>query len=110
MPCLHLKERRDNHKTIPKLDGALCVSYRIYLSSCLTHFGFLFVIVFLNRDEQYKALWSELEAFLRAHADVSVNHQNVLDCFLECTGRGNTNKSFAKSPKNGDDKRCVIIF
>lgn len=35
-----------------------------------------------SREEQYKQLWSELEAFLRAHC-VTDKHINILNCLLE---------------------------
>uniref|UniRef100_A0A0K8SVE8 Protein asunder n=1 Tax=Lygus hesperus TaxID=30085 RepID=A0A0K8SVE8_LYGHE len=39
-----------------------------------------------SREEQYKQLWSELEAFLRAHC-VTDKHINVLNCLLEVRNR-----------------------
>ena len=59
------------------------------------------------RDEQYKLLWNELEEFFRSSVDTSANHQNVLDCFLECTGRGDTKSSSFSKQKGSDDKRLV---
>lgn len=35
-----------------------------------------------SREEQYKQLWSELEAFLRAHC-ITDKHINILNCLLE---------------------------
>lgn len=36
-----------------------------------------------RREEQYRLLWSELEIFLKSHANQSTNHNEVLNCLLE---------------------------
>ncbi|XP_037074560.1 integrator complex subunit 13-like [Pollicipes pollicipes] len=41
----------------------------------------------VKREEQYRALWSELEALVRAHCR-SDGHQAVLECVTECRSQG----------------------
>ncbi|KAF0305690.1 Integrator complex subunit 13 [Amphibalanus amphitrite] len=41
----------------------------------------------VKREEQYRALWSELEALVRAHCR-SDGHQAALECVLECRSQG----------------------
>ena len=52
-----------------------------------------------KREEQYRAMWTELEQFLRSHLH-SENHEKVLQCLLECH-----NKAPSESQDfNNDDK------
>lgn len=37
----------------------------------------------LKREDQYKAMWKELEVFLKEH-NISSSHQEVYECFLKC--------------------------
>ena len=36
-----------------------------------------------KRDEQYRLMWAELEALIRAHARTD-QHNEILGCLLEC--------------------------
>lgn len=36
-----------------------------------------------KREEQYRIMWNELEAFVRCHC-ITAEHRSVLDCLLEC--------------------------
>ena len=40
----------------------------------------------LKKEDQYKTMWSELEQFLLEH-NTTIQHQNVLECFLTCLNR-----------------------
>jgi len=66
-------------------------------------------IFLVFREEQYKVLWNELEEFFRSNMETSSNHRNVFDCFLECTGRGDTNKAGYSKKKGNEEKRFVIV-
>ncbi|XP_035212649.1 integrator complex subunit 13-like isoform X2 [Stegodyphus dumicola] len=36
-----------------------------------------------KREEQYRLMWNELEAFVRCHC-ITLEHKSVLECLLEC--------------------------
>ncbi|PIK47431.1 hypothetical protein BSL78_15724 [Apostichopus japonicus] len=37
-----------------------------------------------KRDEQYRQMWSELEALIRSSSDLSPDHEEILECVLSC--------------------------
>jgi hypothetical protein len=47
----------------------------------------------VRRDEHYKLLWSELEAFLRGHSAISINHAEILSCLLEVRNKDDKDKN-----------------
>ncbi|KAF2366202.1 Cell cycle regulator Mat89Bb [Trinorchestia longiramus] len=47
----------------------------------------------LKREDQYKAMWKELEVFLKEH-NSSANHQKVYECYLHCHNKESSSGSF----------------
>ncbi|KAJ8047812.1 Integrator complex subunit 13 [Holothuria leucospilota] len=41
-----------------------------------------------KREEQYRQMWSELESLIRSAADLSPDHEEILDCVLNCRKPG----------------------
>lgn len=53
-----------------------------------------------KREEQYRIMWNELEAFVRCHC-ITAEHRSVLECLLECRkpntdGEGSTSIASVK--------------
>ncbi|KAL7642947.1 UNVERIFIED_CONTAM: hypothetical protein RMT77_006237 [Armadillidium vulgare] len=44
-----------------------------------------------KREEQYKALWAELEHYLKSHLH-SPGHEKVLECLVQCQSKGDSAK------------------
>lgn len=51
-----------------------------------------------KRDEQYKQMWSELEALVRSVSDLSPGHEEILQCVLSC-----------RKPSPGDPSRRNVM-
>ncbi|CAK8693167.1 unnamed protein product [Clavelina lepadiformis] len=52
-----------------------------------------------KREEQYKSMWRELEDLLRAHSSTSSKHMDILDCMLECIGKGKSSRTSSSVDK-----------
>nr|CAB3256405.1 protein asunder homolog [Phallusia mammillata] len=51
-----------------------------------------------NRDDQYRAMWGELESLLQSHSTTSLRHAEVLDCLVERVGK-NVKSDLRKHPE-----------
>lgn len=50
----------------------------------------------LKREDQYKSMWAELEAFLKSNLHTE-NHCKVLQCYFECRGKLDEEKIIEKT-------------
>lgn len=57
-----------------------------------------------KRDEQYRAMWSELEALVRTHIGGSERHARVLECVNACRSRPPEEEERKKRGRKREDK------
>lgn len=51
-----------------------------------------------KREEQYRAMWLEMETLIRAYADTSPRHQLIMDCLLRCKKPDTDTKHIKEDP------------
>ncbi|XP_021342348.1 protein asunder homolog isoform X1 [Mizuhopecten yessoensis] len=61
-----------------------------------------------KRDEQYRQMWSELEALVGAHASTSPMHQRILDCILDCKKTDDSKPSPRKGEKSVKEEKMDV--
>ncbi|XP_053575066.1 integrator complex subunit 13 isoform X1 [Bombina bombina] len=57
-----------------------------------------------KRDEQYRIMWNELEALVRAHLNNSDKHQRVIDCVMACRSKPPEEEERKKRGRKREDK------
>ncbi|XP_064175688.1 integrator complex subunit 13 [Anguilla rostrata] len=57
-----------------------------------------------KRDEQYRAMWNELEALVRTHVGGSERHARVLECVSACRSRPPEEEERKKRGRKREDK------
>lgn len=57
----------------------------------------------LKKEDQYRAMWNELEHFLKQH-NCSENHQKVFECFLHCNSKEASPNSTAENSNSSSGR------